>query len=80
MNAQIGKESCYQDHIGKYSFYKVTNNNASRLINMAVAKGMVVGTTCFDDKNIHQINWILPDENTFNQIDYILIDRKYFKI
>ncbi|XP_072375240.1 uncharacterized protein [Diabrotica undecimpunctata] len=77
MNAQIGKEICYQDYIGKHSLHDVTNDNGLRLISIA-SKDLIVGSTCFNHKNIHKATWISPNGHTTNQIDHVIIDRRHF--
>jgi hypothetical protein len=32
----------------------------------------------FRDRNIHKYNWTSPDGKTHNQIDHILIDRRWY--
>ncbi|CAG9839544.1 unnamed protein product [Diabrotica balteata] len=78
MNAQIGKEICYQDYIGKHSLHDVTNDNGLRLISLAASKDLIVGSTCFNHKNIHKATWISPNGHTTNQIDHVIIDRRHF--
>ena len=38
---------------------------------------MTVSSTEFPHKNIHKATWISPDGITRNQIDHVLIDRRY---
>jgi len=38
---------------------------------------MVVKSTIFPHRNIHTYTWTFPDGKTHNQIDHILIDRRW---
>jgi hypothetical protein len=46
-------------------------------INFSCSKNMVVASTLFSHKDIHEITWRSPDEQTFNQIDHLLIDARH---
>lgn len=46
------------------------------LINFASAQNMVIGSNTFEHRDINKMTWKLSDINTFNQIDYVLIDAR----
>ena len=48
-----------------------------RLVTFATSKNLVVKNTMFPHRNIHKYNWTFPDGKTHNQIDHILIDRRW---
>ncbi|CAK1591299.1 unnamed protein product [Parnassius mnemosyne] len=77
MNAKVGRESIYRPTIGSHSLHKTSNDNGTRLIDLATSLGMVVGSTRFPHKNIHKITWVSADNVTRNQIDHILIDGRH---
>ena len=78
MNAKVDREECFRPTIGKYSLHEETNENGLRLIDFAAEKGLVVKSTFFMHKRIHQATWNSPDEITRNQIDHCLIDGRHF--
>jgi sorting nexin-29 len=78
MNAKVGREEIYRPAIGKWSLHEVTNENGLRLIDFATEKGMVIKSTFFRHKRIHQATWESPDGVTRNQIDHCLIDGRHF--
>ena len=41
------------------------------------SKNLVVKSTMFPHHNIHKYTWASPDGKTHNQIDHILIDRRW---
>jgi len=47
------------------------------LVNFATSENLVVKSTMFPHRNIHNYSWTSPDGNTHNQIDHILIDRRW---
>jgi hypothetical protein len=40
-------------------------------------KILVVKSTMFPHRNIHKYTWTSPDGKTHNQIDHVLIDRRW---
>jgi hypothetical protein len=63
----IGNESPNQD----------SSDNGVRIVNFATSKNLVVKSTLFPHRNIHTYTWTSPDGQTLNQIDHILIDRRW---
>ena len=45
--------------------------------NFATSKNLVVKSTMFPHQNIHKYTWTSPDGKTHNQIDHVLIDRRW---
>ena len=70
-NAKVGGENIFKPTIGQES-----NDNGVRLVNFATSKNVVVKSTMFPHRNIHQYTWTSPDGKTHNQIDHILKDRR----
>lgn len=46
-------------------------------MNFASSKNMVVLSTWFPHKQIHKRMWKASDGNTINQIDHVLVDKRY---
>ena len=53
-----------------------SNDSGFRLVNFETSKNLVVKSTMFPHRNIHNYTWTSPDGKTHNQIDHILIDRR----
>jgi hypothetical protein len=64
----IGEEIFSNRHLGIVMFSK------SKLRHI---KKLVVKRTLFPHRNIHNYIWTSPDGKTHNQIDHILIDRRW---
>ena len=76
-NAKVGYEDQDNSVVGKYGIHKESNNNGIRLIGLASALNMVIGSTTFPHKQIHLATWRSPDDRTTNQIDHVLIDARH---
>ena len=53
-NAKIGKEEAYQTTIGKHSRHQNSNNNGTRLIDLAGSYNLLIKSTMFKHRNIHK--------------------------
>jgi hypothetical protein len=77
VNAKVGKEHMYRPVIGPNSLHEISYRNGTKLINFAQSMNCIISSTYFPRKNIHKLTWKSTDGRTFNQIDHILIDRKF---
>ncbi|KAJ4438077.1 hypothetical protein ANN_14016 [Periplaneta americana] len=75
-NAKVGQEDIFKPAIGKESIHITSNVNGVRLVNFATSKNLIVKSTTFSHKGIHEYTWTSPDGLTHNQIDHILIDKR----
>jgi hypothetical protein len=62
---------------GARSLHMVSNDNGERLIDLATSKNMVISFIGLTHKCIHKRTWSVPDGETFNQINHILIDKHF---
>uniref|UniRef100_A0A2S2NJR6 Craniofacial development protein 2 n=1 Tax=Schizaphis graminum TaxID=13262 RepID=A0A2S2NJR6_SCHGA len=76
-NAEIGRERYYRSIIGNQSLYELSNDNGTKLVNFAAAKGLVFKSTMLPRKDIHKYTWIAPNGVYKNQIDHILINNRF---
>ena len=76
-NAKVGRENIFKPIIGQKSLHQDSNDNGVRLVNFATSKNLVVKSTMFPHRNIHKYTWTSPDGKTHNQIDHVLIDRRW---
>jgi len=76
-NAKVGKESIFKPTIGQESLLQDSNDNGVRLVNFATSKNLVDKSTMFPHRNIHKYTWASPDGKTHNQIEHVLIDRRW---
>ena len=63
--------------IGNMSPHQDSNDNGVRIVNFATSKYLVVKSIMFPLRNIHKYTWTSPNGKTHNQIDHILIDRRW---
>jgi len=50
------------------------------MVNLATSKNVVVKSTMFLHQNIHKYSWTSPNGNAHNQMDNILIERRWHSI
>jgi len=76
-NAKVGRQIIFKPTIGQESLHQDSNDNGVRLVNFATSKNLVVKSTMFTHRNIDKYTWTSPDGKTHNQIDHVLIDRRW---
>ena len=76
-NAKVGREDIFKPIIGQESLHQDSNDNGVRMVNSATSKNLVVKSTMFPHRNIHKYTWTSPDGKTHNQIDHVLIARRW---
>lgn len=78
MNAKVGPDNNNCDRAIGHGC-GVKNNNGKRLVDFCLENNCIVGGTFFPHKDIHKLTWKSPDGLTTNQIDHILINRKWHR-
>ena len=53
------------------------NDNGERLVDFCLNNNCIIGGTIFPHKNIHKLTWRSPDGRTINQIDHLIINKKW---
>jgi hypothetical protein len=76
-NAKLGREDTFKPMIRNESLHEDSTDNGVRAVNVATSKSLVVKSTKFPHQNIHKYTWTSPDGKTHNQIDHVLIDRRW---
>jgi len=71
------RENIFKLTIGYESLHQDSNYNGVRIVNFAAPKNLGVKSMMFLHRNIYKHTWTSPDGNTHNQIDHILIDRRW---
>ena len=79
-NAKVARENIFKLTIGNKSLHQDSNDNGVRTANFATSKNSVLKSTMFPHRDIHKYTWTSPDGKTHNQIDHILIDRRWLSI
>jgi len=76
-NAKVGRENIFKPTIVQESLHQDSNDNGVRLVNFATSQNLVFKSTMFPHRNIHHYNCTTPDGKTHNQIDHVLLDRRW---
>jgi len=78
-NTKVGQEIIYRPTVGKESLHRVSNDNGTRLVNFAITRNMVVSSNTFPHTDIHKQTWVSPTGQTKNQIDHVIVNRRFKK-
>ena len=77
LNARTGSDNKGKErYMGKHGMGDL-NDNGERLIGICEQNELTIGGTLFPHKNIHKVTWTSPDGKTKEQLDHILINRKW---
>jgi hypothetical protein len=76
-NAKMGREDTFKSIIWNESLLQDSNDSGVRVVNFATSKKIVVKSMMFPHQKIHKYTWTSPDGKTRNQIDHVLIDRRW---
>jgi exonuclease III len=76
-SAKLGKEQSYKDITGRHSLHEVTDNNGHRLVQYTAINNFKVLSTWYPRKDIHNGTWKIPGTNDTNQIDHILVSKRW---
>jgi hypothetical protein len=76
-NAKVGRENIFKLTTGNECLHEISNDNGVSVENFNRSKNLVVKSTMFLHHKIHKYIWTSPEGNTHNQIDQVLIDRRW---
>ena len=71
------RENIFIQTVGNESLHQDSNDNGVRIVNFTTSRNLVVKNTMFPHRNIRKHTWTSPEGKTRNQIDHILIDRRW---
>jgi endonuclease/exonuclease/phosphatase family metal-dependent hydrolase len=74
-NAKVGT-GIFRLTTGNESLHQDGNDNGVRIVNFAASKNQAVKIMMFPPQNVYKYTWTF-DGKTHNQIDHILIDRRW---
>ena len=76
-NAKVGKENILKPTIGNESPHQDSNDNWIRIVNFATSKILVVNIMMSPHQNLPKYTWTSSKGKTHNQIEHILMDRRW---
>jgi hypothetical protein len=74
-NAKVGRE--VKPTIRIKNSHEISNDNGVRVVNFTTPRILAVDSTALPYRNIHKYTWTSPERKTHNQINHILIDRRW---
>jgi GH43 family beta-xylosidase len=77
-NAKVGREDIFKPTIWSESLHEISNENEVRVVNFATSKKLTAKSTMFSHRNFHKLICTSLDGKTHNQIDHILIHRRWY--
>ena len=73
----MGREDSFKPTVGNESIHQDSNDSGVRIVNFATSKNLVANSTVFPHRNIHEYTWTYTVGKIHNQIDHILIGRRW---
>ena len=71
------RENIFKPTTGNENLHQDTSDNGVRIVNLATSINLVVKITMLLRRNFRKYTRTSPDGKTHNQIDHILIDRRW---
>ena len=79
MNAKVGEDNRgYEGIMSRHGIGRM-NDNGERLCEFCDMNELIITGTWFPHRDIHEATWVSPDGKTRNQIDHVLINKKFRK-
>ena len=81
LNAKVGSDfEQWNQVIGRYGLWEA-NARGEKLLNFCAANDLIITNTLYkQSKGSRQWTWESPDQNTHNNIDFIMINKKWKKL
>jgi endonuclease/exonuclease/phosphatase family metal-dependent hydrolase len=77
IKAKLGKEQIYRDTTRRHCLHETTSNNGFRVAQYATTNNFKVLSTWYPRKDIHKGTWKIPGIEDTNQIDHILVSKRW---
>jgi hypothetical protein len=72
-----GDREYFKTNNGNESLHQDPNDNVVTIVSLGTSKKLVVKNSMFPHRNIHNYSCPAPDGQTHNQINHILIDKRW---
>lgn len=77
MNARAGNDNIGRENaMGRHGCGTI-NENRERLVDFCINNRCIIGGTIFPHRDIHKLSWRSPDGHTVNQIDHVIVNKKW---
>lgn len=77
-NAKVGeRREGEEGAMGKDVLKCVRNDNGERFVAFCATNNLVITSTTFPHKDIHNYTWTSPDGQTRNQINHVVVNSRF---
>ena len=77
LNAKVGNNNSGREDTMRQHGCGTINDNGERLVEFCHSNRCIIGGTIFPHRDIHKLSWRSPDGNTVNQIDHVIVNKKW---
>jgi len=77
MNAKVGSDNTGREREMGTQGLGNMNENGELLADFCANNELAIGGTLFPHRRIHKATWVSPDHQTENQIDHVLVQRRW---
>jgi len=74
-SVKVGREG--SQTVNNESLHKISHDDKVRVVKSATSKNIIVKDVMFPHCSVHKYTWTSPDGNMHNQIDCVLIDKRW---
>jgi hypothetical protein len=75
--AKVGREDIFKSAVENERLHEINDDNGIRLVNFSTSKDIIIKSSVFPHHIIHKYALSSLDGNLHNQLDYVVIDKRW---